>query len=355
MLYFFAFLIAFLVAICSTPLVKKLAIYIGAVDKPDSRKVHSKIMPRLGGLAIVFGATVAGLFIAPKSSYLPYLISAALVIVITGVLDDKYILPAKIKLAGQVLATFIVLFSGLKINLITLPIIGSVHLGFFGYLIAFFWIIGITNAVNLMDGLDGLAAGLSTLSIFSLMVISVLNGNIFLTSICLILIASSLGFLIFNFYPAKIFMGDTGALFLGFTLSIISLMSMNTHSNFTSLIVPVIILAVPIIDTLFAIIRRIINKQSITAPDKNHLHHCLLKIGYSHRTSVLIIYTFGLAFGISAILLTANGWVGTIILVCTLLIGLLLTAKIVGILEEETLTAAVIHTFKRMQKEKKSA
>jgi UDP-GlcNAc:undecaprenyl-phosphate/decaprenyl-phosphate GlcNAc-1-phosphate transferase len=355
MSYFFAFIFAFLVATFSTPLVKRIAIIIGATDKPDQRKVHSNIMPRLGGIAIVFGTIAGGIILSPKSSNLLFLILGALIIVITGVLDDKYILPAKVKLCGQLIATLIVVFSGLKLEIISLPLIGTVDLNFFGYLIAIIWIIGITNAINLMDGLDGLAAGLSTIAISSLMIISFLNGNIFLASICLILVASTLGFLIFNFYPAKIFMGDTGSLFLGFCISVLSLLSINTEANLITLFVPIIVLAVPIIDTLFAIIRRLINKQKITDPDKNHLHHCLLKIGNSHRTSVLIIYTFGLAFGVSAILLTANLIYGLVILFSTLLIGLLLTAKIIGLLEDETIKAVIFHPIKSLHKEKKSA
>ncbi|OEH92181.1 glycosyltransferase family 4 protein [Bacillus solimangrovi] len=329
----------FLLTLVLTPLVKRLAIKIGAVDKPNQRKVHQRIMPRLGGLAIYL-STMAGLLIAMPMlndvqnsvSIWPILIGAT-IIIITGVLDDMYELSPKVKLTGQIMAAVIVILGGVKVEFINLPFGGELNLGLMAVPLTFFWIIGITNAINLIDGLDGLAAGVSSIVLLTISTMAVLMGNTFVIIIGLILLASTVGFLFYNFHPAKIFMGDTGALFLGFMISVISILGFKNITVF-SLLLPAIILGVPISDTLFAIIRRIVQKKPLSAPDKSHLHHCLLRLGFSHRKTVLIIYGMSALFGIAAIVLSkATLWSGVLI-ITLLLISIQFVAEKIGLIHE---------------------
>ena len=284
--------LCFLISVSITPLVKKLAIAIGAIDKPDPRKVHQKIMPRLGGLAIyisfIIGFLALGLL---NRETLPIIIGCT-IIILTGILDDKFTLSAKVKLLGQIVAAIVVVMNGVVIEYINLPFGGMLEFGIFSIPITILWIVGITNAVNLIDGLDGLAAGVSSIALITISGMAFLKGDYFTFSLGIILLGSTLGFLVHNFYPAKIFMGDTGALFLGYMISILSLLGFK-NVTMLSLVVPIIILGVPISDTFFAIIRRFLNKSPISAPDKSHLHHCLLRSGFSHRQTVLLIYAHG--------------------------------------------------------------
>ena len=283
---FLAMVAAFIASILLTPLVIKLAFRIGAVDRPNYRKVHASIMPRIGGLAI-FGAFLIGyLILRPEDEHATGILIGALIIIIVGFLDDMLEITAKAKLAGQLAAAIVVVtWGGLQIEFINLPFLGQFDFGYLSIPITILWIIGITNAINLIDGLDGLAAGVSTIALISISVMAMIMGNIFVIATAAILAASSLGFLFFNFHPAKIFMGDTGSLFLGFMISVLALLGFKNVAV-VSLIIPIIMLGVPISDTFFAIVRRIRMKQPISAPDKSHLHHCLLRTGFSHRQTV---------------------------------------------------------------------
>ncbi|MFA9559332.1 glycosyltransferase family 4 protein [Evansella sp. AB-rgal1] len=325
------FIICFIASLLLTPLVKKFAIKIGATDKPNARKVHEKIMPRLGGLAIFISFLIGFLILTPDSSYAWPILIGAFIIVITGVLDDMYELSALIKLTGQIAAAVVVITGGLYVEFINLPFDGVLQLGILGIPLTLLWIVGVTNAINLIDGLDGLASGVSSIVLLTITIIAAMKGDLFIVALASILLASNLGFLFFNFYPAKIFMGDTGALFLGYMISVISLLGFKSITLY-SLLIPVVILAVPISDTLFAIIRRLVNKQPLSAPDKSHLHHCLLRLGFSHRTTVLIIYGISAIFSVSAILLTqATLWVSLFIVVFVIL-AVQLIAELVGLI-----------------------
>lgn len=341
------FLLSFVVSILATPLVKKFAIKIGAVDQPDHRKVHKAVMPRLGGAAIVIGSSVGFLYLSPYSSYMSHILVGAAIILVIGFLDDKYTLSAGIKMVAQLAAAVIVVQSGLKIDFIALPFEGILDLGPFGYVVTVLWIVGITNAINLIDGLDGLAGGISTIAFSSMLIMAIFNGNLLVISLTLVLIGSTLGFLVFNFHPAKIFMGDTGALFLGYAISIVSLMGFFKSVTLFSFIIPVIILAVPIFDTFFAILRRIITKKKISDPDKSHLHHCLLSMGYSHRSTVLIIYGLGGFFGISAVLFSNATLWGSFIILGLILISIQLTAEVVGLIGDKR-RKPLINTTKKI-------
>jgi UDP-GlcNAc:undecaprenyl-phosphate/decaprenyl-phosphate GlcNAc-1-phosphate transferase len=331
----FAAIASFITVLIVTPLVMKLAIKIGAIDKPNKRKVHERVMPRLGGLAIFIGVII-GYFVA--GLYKERIISislGALLIIMIGILDDKFELSAKVKLIGQILAACIVVSSGLTIDFISIPFLARFDLGFFAIPITIFWIVAITNAINLIDGLDGLAAGISAISIATIAIMAGFYGKFLILTLALIILASTIGFLFYNFHPAKIFMGDTGALFLGYSISILSLLGLYKSVTLFSFVVPIIILGVPIFDTTYAIIRRIVNKQPISAPDKSHLHHRILALGFSHKTTVLIIYGMGVLFSICAIIFSTSTLWGSIFIIFVLVLFVQIVAEVVGLVNDK--------------------
>ncbi|MED4350990.1 MraY family glycosyltransferase [Schinkia azotoformans] len=329
-------IVCFLASVALTPLVKKFAIYIGAVDKPNQRKVHQKVMPRLGGLAIfismVIGFAIAQPFDDDIATW-PILLGAT-IIVITGVFDDRFEISPKVKLLGQILAAGVVIYGGVQVESINLPLFeATIEFGIFTIPFTLLWIVGITNAINLIDGLDGLAAGVSSIVLITISAMAMVMGNTFVVVMGTILLASTLGFLIYNFHPAKIFMGDTGALLLGFMISVFSILGFKSITVY-SLILPIIILGVPISDTLFAIIRRIVNKKPLSAPDKSHLHHCLLRLGFSHRQTVLIIYAMSAFFAIAAVMLSNSTLWGATLIIAVVLLVTQLVAERVGLVSE---------------------
>lgn len=334
MLYLYATLVVcFVLSVIFTPLVKKLAFFVGATDKPNKRKVHQKIMPRLGGLAIYASFMIGYFILRPWNEDWLYILLGSFIIVVVGILDDIYELPAKVKFVGQLAAAFIVVvIAGVQVTFINLPFGGQLHFGLLSIPISILWIVGITNAINLIDGLDGLAAGVSAIALVTISGMALIMGDWFVFSVGLIILCSTLGFLLYNFHPAKIFMGDTGALFLGYMISVLALLGFK-NVTFISFVVPVLILGVPISDTFFAIIRRIVKRQPLSAPDKSHLHHCLLRLGYSHRQTVLIIYGMSAIFGLVAIILSqAAVWVSMIVLAAVLL-ALEIIAEKIGLVD----------------------
>lgn len=342
------FMASFFTVLIITPFVIKLAHKIGATDKPNKRKVHLKIMPRLGGLAIfsgvVMGYMVSGLY----DERIYSIIAGAIIILVVGILDDIFELKARTKLSGQIIAALVVVYSGLMIEFLTIPfIVEKFELGWMAFPVTILWIVGITNAINLIDGLDGLAAGISSIAIATLAVMAGLAGKEMIFALCLIVLASTLAFLFYNFHPAKIFMGDTGALFLGYCISIFSLLGLYKSVTLFSFIIPIIILGVPIFDTVFAVIRRILNKQPISAPDKNHLHHRLLAKGISHRNTVLLIYFFGIFFSVSAVLLESATFIGAIGIIIVLIIIIQFIAELVGIINVRY--KPFLHLYKKVK------
>lgn len=348
-----AFIAAFLTTIITTPLVKKIAIRINAVDKPNERKIHENLMPRMGGLAIIMGVCVGLLILQPQSNYLPAIILGALVIIIVGILDDKYTLSPFLKLIGQLVAATIVVSNGLLIEKITLPFSGPIYFELWSYPITIIWIVGITNAINLIDGLDGLAVGVSTIALSSILVMAFMHQQVLVVMLCVIVIGSSLGFIPYNFYPAKIFMGDTGALFLGFFISVVSMLGLFKNVTLFSFVIPIIILAIPIFDTFFAIIRRLLNRQSIAAPDKQHLHYRLIGLGFSHRATVLLIYGISLCFGVFAIIFSESTLWASFIIIGVLLILIQIGAELVGLIGQNH--KPIINIIKRVFLDKRIA
>lgn len=295
--------IALLLSLIITPGVIKLAFKVGAIDKPNSRKVHARVMPRLGGLAI-FGA-----FALPTMVALDFnrqfigLLLGGMVILVLGVMDDLKDISPKVKLAGQLVAALILIGFGTKVENLTNPFGNDpITLGWLSIPVTVFWIVGVTNAVNLVDGLDGLAAGIAAIAAATLGLVAMENDPA-ITLVAFTLVGAILGFMRYNFNPARIFMGDSGSLFLGYTLAGLAIMGLAKSATVFSLFIPVLVLGVPILDTLFAIIRRIVNDQPIFKADKAHLHHCLLASGLSHRQTVLVIYLIHGALSGVAVLL----------------------------------------------------
>ncbi|RNB82078.1 undecaprenyl/decaprenyl-phosphate alpha-N-acetylglucosaminyl 1-phosphate transferase [Brevibacillus fluminis] len=353
--YVFGLLTSLLVALLATPYVKKFAVKIGAVDAPDQRKVHTRIMPRMGGLGIYLGYVVAFFLFVPPTKEMIGIFIGGSVILIVGMLDDKYQLSPKLKMLGQLIGTIIVVIPfGLKIGVVNLPF-GEATIDFSsGWMIllaipiTMLWIVGVTNAVNLIDGLDGLSAGVSAIATATMAVMALIKEqpDPVVATYCFVLLGAILGFLFFNFHPARIFMGDTGSLFLGFNLAALSIMGFK-EALFVSFIIPIVVLGVPLWDTFFAIVRRIVNKKPISAPDKGHLHHCLLKMGLSHRASVLVIYAISIFFGTTAIVLTkAALWI-SIIIMALLLFIIHMATEIVGLVSRKH--RPVINTFRRIK------
>ncbi|MCP8617475.1 glycosyltransferase family 4 protein [Salirhabdus salicampi] len=297
-----AFFISLITSLLITYPVMTLARKIGALDQPNERKVHEKVTPRLGGLGMFSGVIAGLLYLQPNHPEIMAIALGSLIIVLTGVLDDKYELRPVTKLLGQLTAALVLVLSGLVIEVITVPFFGMVSLGYLSIPITILWIVGVTNAINLIDGLDGLASGVSTIAISSILVMAIIDSRLLVVYLCVVLIGSNIGFLFHNFHPAKIYMGDTGSLFLGYSIAVISMLGLFKNLALFSFIIPMIVLAVPILDTTFAIVRRIYNKESIMRPDKKHIHYQLLAAGFSHRATVLIIYCFSTIFGILAIL-----------------------------------------------------
>jgi len=349
--FILALLIAFLLSLVLTPIVKKIAIKMGAIDLPDERKVHKEIMPRMGGLAIYLAFVISYLSLVMFDLFEPvrfinaFLIGSTIVVA-TGVIDDKYQISPKQKLLGQIIAAFIVVFYGGKVDLLNIPLLdGAIQLGWLAVPITILWIIGVTNAINLIDGLDGLAAGVSAIAATSLFFVAISVGNMVIALITILLVGSIVGFLYFNFHPAKIFMGDTGSLFLGFSLASLSLLEFK-QVTIVSFIIPILILGVPISDTLYAMLRRYVNNQPMTAPDKNHLHHRFLKMGFSHRNAVLVIYLISIVFGFLAVLLTQVALWLSIIIALSAIIVMELIAESIGLVNEKKFKP-LLSLFKR--------
>lgn len=272
------------------PFIKRVANHIGAMDIPNARKVHSVPIPRLGGLGIYLGFLFGYIIFGTPTAQMNSILIGSFIIVLTGVIDDIKPLKASHKFLGQLVSTLIVVFYG-GILLKELSAFGLyVDFGIFSYPVTIFFILGCINCMNLIDGLDGLAGGISAIFFCTIGIIATCKGQDGLAFVLsFIMFGSCLGFLFYNFHPASIFMGDSGSMFLGFIMAIIALLKYK-NVMMTSIIVPLLILTIPISDTLFAIIRRKLKGESISTPDKMHIHHQLLKRHLGQRTTVLIIY-----------------------------------------------------------------
>ncbi len=324
MLFLIAMVVTLLIALFITPLSINLAVKMGVVDKPNERKVHTGAVPRMGGVAIYIAFAVGALILGFYTRQVAALLVACTLVMAGGLIDDVKGVSPKFKLLIQLIAALILVKYGIYVEFITNPFTGGViSLGIFAIPITVIWLMGVSNAVNLIDGLDGLSAGVSAIAALTMAVVCYAQGQIVTACLAAVLAAAAFGFLRYNFHPAKTFMGDCGSLFLGFCLGALSVMGLSKGATVISIFIPLIILGIPIFDTFFAIIRRKSQHKPIFDADKGHLHHCLLSIGLSHSKTVLLIYAISIIMGVAGILmamLTSAQAVFVLIIISTLTI-----------------------------------
>jgi UDP-GlcNAc:undecaprenyl-phosphate GlcNAc-1-phosphate transferase len=316
------------------PFIRDMALHIGAVDKPNKRKVHKGIMPRLGGLAIFLSFLFGYMLFSKQSIQMNSILIGSFIVVLTGVIDDIKPLKPTTKFVGQLFAALVVaVYGGITLSKISSTYL-SINFGLFTYPITIFFILSIINAINFIDGLDGLATGISSIFFLTVGIIAIIlnktNGLDVILSF--IMLGATLGFLVHNFYPAKIFLGDTGSMFLGFIISVIALLGFK-NITLTSFIIPILILGVPLLDTFFAIVRRFLKGEPISKPDKEHLHHQFLKLNFTHRNTVLLIYFINSLFAAASILYILKDRVlGKIIyiIISIIWLGIIITTDIIG-------------------------
>ena len=307
-----ALVVALVVALVSTPVVKNLAIRVKAVDVPkDGRRMHDHPIPRMGGLAIFLGFLLSVLLFLELTPQMRGMLLGAVIIVVLGIFDDIYSLPAMFKFVVQIVAALVAVLSGNVIEAVSNPNVFSSdlywELGWLSIPVTVIWIVAITNAVNLIDGLDGLACGVSTISSMTLLVIALVVSEADVAILMAALAGGCLGFLPYNMNPAKIFMGDTGSTFLGYILAVVSIQGLFKFYTIISFAVPFLMLGLPIFDICFAFIRRIAHGQSPMHPDRSHVHHRLIDMGFSQKQAVGILYIISAILGLSAVVLTASG------------------------------------------------
>ncbi|MBR2071686.1 MAG: undecaprenyl/decaprenyl-phosphate alpha-N-acetylglucosaminyl 1-phosphate transferase [Phascolarctobacterium sp.] len=324
-IYGFPFMLAMFVSYVLTPYIKKLAFKIGAVDRPDNRKVHKKIMPRLGGFAIYIAFMIGCVASMEITWDIFGILLGGTLIVALGVADDVYQLPAKVKLLGQIAAACVLVIFDIRIEWVNNPLGGYFYLDMLSIPFTIFWVISFTNVVNLIDGLDGLAAGVSAIASLTVILVAVQMGYFHVAVLTAALAGAIIGFIRYNFNPATIFMGDTGSMFIGYMLAAISVYGAVKTAATIALIVPAIALGLPILDTAFAIMRRYVNGRPIFQPDKGHLHHRLLATGMSHKETVLFMYGITAVLCIGAVL-----WAEMDGFYAALIIAVIMTAVAVG-------------------------
>ena len=323
-----AFLLGLVTAFVVTPFSMRIAKKYGAIDVPNDRRVNKKPMPRLGGIAVIAGFFVSTIYLLISMSIEGKLVLfeedmlwlklvgffvGIIILGITCFIDDTKGIHSLTKLIVQIVAALIVVACGIRIENFEIPFLnGQAELNIvLSYIITVCWIVGVTNAINLIDGLDGLSSGISLISCISLLIIFTLNGSPLIAIVLITALGGAIsGFLPYNFNPAKTFIGDTGSNFLGFSLAVISILGVAKTYTALVLIAPIIVLALPLFDTLFAIFRRIKNGKSLKAvfkADKGHLHHRLMQKGYTQKQAVFILYGITATFGMFAVVLLDSG------------------------------------------------
>lgn len=344
-----AVLAAALISFVLTPVVKALAPKFGFVDVPkDERRMHKRPIPTIGGLAIFVSFVLVSLFVCQPSRQFLGMLAGALVIVVLGVVDDKYDLNAKLKLLVQIIAAAIPVSQGVVIRYISHPFgflgVPYLSLGVMSVPVTIFWIVAIVNAVNFIDGLDGLSVGVCSISSLSMGIIALMLGQGNEAVILATLLGACLGFLPYNFNPAKIFMGDTGATFLGFMLACMAVSGLFKLYAVISFVVPILVLGVPLFDICFACIRRLCHHVSPMHADRSHIHHRLIDSGFNQRQSVLILYVVASLMGILAVQVATSG-AGKALMV-------LITVVVIGCIGLAILTRSdKIHAQKQAEEE----
>jgi UDP-GlcNAc:undecaprenyl-phosphate GlcNAc-1-phosphate transferase len=363
----FVFAGSMLVAVMATPFVRMAALRLGAIDRPGDRRVHGRATPRLGGISIFIAffaallalfavrSTVAHLFFAQPRLVLG-LAAGGLLVCALGALDDLRGVRAWHKLWVQIAAAILAYVGGFRIDAIKLPFVGDLPMGAFGVVVTALWIVAIINAINLIDGLDGLAGGVAFFACVTNFVVGAINHDVLVILLSASLGGAVLGFLLFNFNPASIFMGDSGSMFLGFVLATTSILGNSIKSSTTvAILVPFVALGLPIIDTLLAMLRRVLERRPIFSADRGHIHHQLLAMGLTHRRAVLILYGLSVLFTVSAIVVSSgrNAPVGAALVVITIaVIGVVrslgnLDGALQRWLRKERIRPAVVERLRR--------
>jgi len=334
--YLTVFLTSLLLTLAFTPFAIFIAPKIGAVDVPkDNRRMHDKPMPRFGGLAIFIGTTASiAIFLVPGSERMMGVVICGTLIYVLGLIDDLKGLPAKVKFLGQIAIACAAFGFGIRINFISVffsPAEGyTFFTGITAFILTVVWITGITNTINLIDGLDGLASGVTTIASLSIAYAAFISSGQETAALSMLALAGgALGFLPFNFHPAKIFMGDSGALFLGFMLATLAIEGATKSATVIAIIVPVLVLGVPIFDTAFAILRRMINKRPIMEADKGHLHHRIMAAGFGQKRAVMMLYGISGVMGVAAVMLSRQLYIesAALIAIAATLIYVFLTTS----------------------------
>lgn len=332
---FLALAVAFLISFAATPMVISLAHKINAIDVPkDARRVHKKPTPLIGGLAIFYGFIVSVLCFGTLDREMTGILIGCVIIVTVGIIDDMSDMKAIVKLLFQILAASVVVYSGVRIEHFANPFYGwfgppYIVMNFWvSVAVTVFWIVGVCNAVNLIDGLDGLAVGVSSIASMSLLALTLISNNPNVAILTAAVAGAGFGFLPYNFNPAKIFMGDTGALFLGFILACISVQGFLKMSAIISFAIPFLILGLPIFDTMYAIVRRVLTGRSPMSPDRGHLHHRLLDMGFSQKQTVAILYTMTAALCLTAVVISIKGYMRGMLLILAVLLIILVSLRL---------------------------
>ena len=326
-------LVVFLFVVLIMPIIMKIAEHVKALDIPNERKVHKFPIPRLGGLGIFFGFLLGYMLFCSQTPQMISILIGSFILILVGSIDDINPIKPLPKFCGQLIAAAIVVYYG---NVVMQDVSAYglyINFGFLAKPITIIFILGVINCLNLIDGLDGLTGGIATIFFITISIIISIMGiyNGLDASLSLIMIGATLGFLVYNFHPAKIFMGDSGSMFLGYMIAVISLLGFK-NVTLTSFIVPVLILAIPILDTLFAIIRRLLKGESFAKADKEHFHHQILKMAGNQTKTVLIIYLIQILFSAASIVyVLRNPKLGQIIyiVILAIILWLILSTNIV--------------------------
>ena len=326
---FLGFGIAMAIVWALTPVVAEFARRVGAMDEPASRKIHAVATPRLGGIAIFFGVMIPSLFFLSGDRAVRGILIGACLVTLVGFVDDFRGMSPLLKLAGQFAVAGIVAYYGVRLESLSLPGVGILSLGWVGIPFSMLWVVAIMNIVNFIDGMDGLAAGVCGISAITFSIIAISLGRFDYGILSAIVAGSTLGFLWHNFYPASIFMGDSGSMLLGFLLAVISLQGFLKGVAAIALLIPLLVLSIPIFDTGFAILRRVKNRRPIYQADRGHLHHRFANLGYSQRTTVIILYSWSALMSLLALSMQfAPRWVVVVVGVVVVVVSAYLAYEV---------------------------
>lgn len=331
MLYLAAFIVTLILSLIITPVIIKLAHKLNFIDKPGERKINTRVVATAGGTAIYLAFIIPINFFLPASSTIKGIMLGSTFMILLGLFDDKFELSAPVKFSGQIIGALILIYFGIKINFITNPFGGFIYLGVYTVPFTVFWIVSIINTINLIDGLDGLAAGVSIIAVLTLFAVALQENQFTASMLAVLLAGSSLGFLRYNFNPAEVFMGDTGSMFIGYIIAAVSITGALKSAAAVTIFVPMLALAIPILDTTFAIIRRIFNDRPIGEADHGHIHHRLLAIGLNQRQAVISVYLISSILGLIAFIINGIKFDHALMIFTAVILIIIYGAKKLGI------------------------